>query len=335
MASVPETPPLTRDRLAALLDRLRGRRVAVIGDAMLDRYLIGDIERISPEAPVPVVNVTERRQALGGAANVAANVAALGAHAELVGLVGTDREGEALRQELDRLGIGSRYLLTLPGRPTTTKTRVVARGQQVVRIDEEEAGELPDDVAGRLAALAVEAIGTADVVLFEDYDKGALHPVVIAQAMAAARGRGLPTVADPKFTAFFLYGGATVFKPNRRELLTAIPGIDLGSAADLRRAAERLGVEHLLLTLGADGIRLIPRQREAAMHAIAAAAREVYDVSGAGDTVTAWAGAALAAGATVLEAAQVANLAAGVEVGKRGVATVSPEEVLAAHGTVG
>lgn len=335
MAREPETPPLTRDRLAALLERLRGRRVAVIGDAMLDRYLIGDIERISPEAPVPVVQVTERRQALGGAANVAANVAALGAHAELVGLVGTDRAGEALRQELDRLGIGSRYLLTLPERPTTTKTRVVARGQQVVRIDEEEAGELPDDVAGRLAAQAVEAIATADAVLFEDYDKGALHPVVIAQAMATARGRGLPTVADPKFTAFFLYGGATVFKPNRRELSTAIPGIDLGSAAALRGAAERLGVEHLLLTLGADGMRLIPRRPDAPSHAIAAVAREVYDVSGAGDTVTAWAGSALAAGAGVLEAAQLANLAAGVEVGKRGVATVSPAEVLAAHGIGG
>ncbi len=332
MTSVPETPPLTHDRLAALLDRLRGRRVVVIGDAMLDRYLIGDIERISPEAPVPVVNVTERRQALGGAANVAANVAALGAHAELVGIVGTDREGEALRQELDRFGIGSRCILTLPGRPTTTKTRVVARGQQVVRIDEEEAGELQEDVAERLAALAVEAIAIADVVLFEDYDKGTLHPVVITQTMAAARGRGLPTVADPKFAAFFFYGGATVFKPNRRELTTAIPGIDLDADADLRRAAERLGVEHLLLTLGAEGMRLIPRRPDASIHAIAAVAREVYDVSGAGDTVTAWAGSALAAGASVLEAAQLANLAAGVEVGKRGVATVSPAEVLAAHG---
>ncbi len=335
MAIVPETPPLTHDRLAALLDRLRGRRVAVIGDAMLDRYLIGDIERISPEAPVPVVHVTERRQALGGAANVAANVAALGAHAELVGIVGTDREGEALRQELDRLDIGSRGLLTLPRRPTTTKTRVVARGQQVVRIDEEESDELEKDVAERLAALAVEAIATADVVLFEDYDKGALHPVVIAQAMAAARGRGLPTVADPKFAAFFLYGGATVFKPNRRELASAIPGIALDSDADLRHAAERLGVEHLLLTLGAEGMRLIPRRPDAPTHAIAAVAREVYDVSGAGDTVTAWAGTALAAGAGVLEAAQLANLAAGVEVGKRGVATVAPEEVLAAHGAGG
>lgn len=333
MAASPGTPPLTRYRLAALLDRLRGRRVVVIGDAMLDRYLVGDIERISPEAPVPVVRVAERRQALGGAANVAANVAALGGKAELVGIVGTDREGEALRQELARLGIGDRYLLVLPERPTTTKTRVVARGQQVVRIDEEETNELATGTVQRLAALATEAIATADVVLLEDYDKGALHPVVIAQAMTAARGRGLPTVADPKFAAFFLYGGATVFKPNRRELMTAIPGMDLDSPAHLRQAATRLNVEHLLLTLGAEGMRLVPRQPDLPTHDIAAQAREVYDVSGAGDTVTAWAGAALAAGATVLEAAQLANLAAGVEVGKRGVATVSPAEVLAAHGT--
>ncbi len=316
------TSALPRPRLTALLEQMRGRRVVVVGDAMLDRYLIGDTERISPEAPVPVVSVTERRLALGGAANVAANVAAV---------VGADRDGEALRGELGRLGIDDRFLLALPDRPTTTKTRVVARGQQVVRIDEEDAGELAAETAARLAALATEAIAQADAVLLEDYDKGVLHPTVIAATMQAAAARGLPTVVDPKFRSFFAYRGATVFKPNRRELGAAIPGIDLSSARALVEAVGRLQVENLLLTLGAGGMVLVHRDAGVPPHLIESEAREVYDVSGAGDTVTAWVGTALAARATPIEAAEIANIAAGVEVAKRGVATVSPAEVLAAH----
>lgn len=324
------TDALPPARLAALLEQVRGRRVVVVGDAMLDRYLLGDTERISPEAPVPVVNVTERRLALGGAANVAANVAALGAQAELVAVIGGDQDGVALRQELERRHIGDRFLLALPDRPTTTKTRVVARGQQVVRIDEEEAGELPAESVDRLVALAEQAVEGAEAVLLEDYDKGVLHPRLIGSVMAAAARRGIPTVVDPKFRSFFAYGGATIFKPNRRELSTAIPGVDLGSVDALRGAAARLEAEYLLLTLGAGGMALIPRDPGRVPHHVESLAREVYDVSGAGDTVTAWAGAALAAGATPVEAAELANIAAGVEVGKRGVATVAPEEVLAA-----
>ena len=324
------TDALPLARLTALLERMRGRRVVVVGDAMLDRYLLGDTERISPEAPVPVVNVTARRLALGGAANVAANVAALGGQAELVAVIGGDQDGVELRQELERHQIGDRHLLALPDRPTTTKTRVVARGQQVVRIDEEDAGELPADAVDRLIALAETAVEGAEAVLLEDYDKGVLHPRLIASVMAAARRRGIPTVVDPKFRSFFAYGGATIFKPNRRELGTAVPGIDLSSARALNEAVGTLGVEHLLLTLGAGGMVLVPRDPAAAPHLIESEAREVYDVSGAGDTVTAWAGTALAAGATPIEAAELANIAAGVEVGKRGVATVAPAEVLAA-----
>jgi D-beta-D-heptose 7-phosphate kinase/D-beta-D-heptose 1-phosphate adenosyltransferase len=324
-------PALSRARLTELLTRMRGRQVVVVGDAMLDRYLIGDIERISPEAPVPVVSVTQRRLSLGGAANVAANVAALGGRVQLVAVIGADPEGDALRAELVRHGIDDRFLLTVPDRPTTSKTRVVARGQQVVRIDEEETQALDPNVAERLAALAAEAVAAAEAVLFEDYDKGALDPGLISAAMAAAERRSAPTVVDPKFRSFFLYRGATLFKPNRRELTAAMPEIDLGSDADLRRAAERLGVEYLLLTLGAGGMKLIPRDTGQSPHQVDSLAREVFDVSGAGDTVTAWAGTALAAGGTPMEAAEIANLAAGVEVGKRGVATVTPAEVLAAH----
>jgi D-glycero-beta-D-manno-heptose-7-phosphate kinase len=330
MASPPApAPSLSRARLTALLERMRGRRIVVIGDVMLDRYLIGDTERISPEAPVPVVAVRERRHGPGGAANVAANVAAQGGEARLVGVVGMDREAAVLGDELRRVGLDSRYLLQVQDRPTTTKTRLLARGQQVVRIDEEADTPMPADQVAALRALAEEALQGAEALLLEDYDKGVLAPALIRAVMAEARARRIPTVADPKFGSFFAYGGATLFKPNRRELVSALPGIDPGSAVDLARTVDRLGVEHLLLTLGAEGMVLVNRDGRPP-HWIRSIAREVYDVSGAGDTVTAWAGAALAAGGTAVEAAEIANLAAGVGVAKAGVATVSPEEVLAA-----
>lgn len=330
MAARPSpAPPLSRARLGVLVERMRGRRIVVIGDAMLDRYLLGDTERISPEAPVPVVSVTERRISLGGAANVAANVAALRGECRLVGVVGLDREGESLRETMARCGLEDRWLLELPDRPTTSKTRVVARGQQVVRIDEEEDGPLGTEPLSRLITLATEALADADALLFEDYDKGVLAPALIRSAMAAARSRKIPTVVDPKFRSFFAYAGATLFKPNRRELAAALPGIDLGSTRDLMQAVDKLDIDHLLLTLGAGGMVLVTRGGSPPPYRIESLAREVYDVSGAGDTVTAWAGAALAAGGSAIEAAEIANLAASVEVTKAGVATVSPEEVLA------
>jgi D-beta-D-heptose 7-phosphate kinase/D-beta-D-heptose 1-phosphate adenosyltransferase len=322
--------PFSRDRLTQLLEKMRGRRIAVVGDVMLDRYLIGDTERLSPEAPVPVVTVHEHRSALGGAANVAANVAAIGATANLVGVVGDDQDGGALRRDMVAAHLDDRFMLTLAGRPTTSKTRVVARGQQVVRIDEEVDTLLSAGEAEKLGARVEEALTDADALLLEDYNKGALTPVVIRAALGLARKRGLPTVVDPKFRQFFAYEGATVFKPNRRELEAA-----MGAAMDLKhrnaipQALERLKVDNLLLTLGADGMLLATKDR--VVTHIPSIAREVYDVSGAGDTVTAWVGTALAAGATLHEAAHLANYAAGVEVGKSGVATVSPAEVLAVH----
>ena len=330
MRQTPVPGPFTRDRLTQLLEKMRGRRIAVVGDVMLDRYLIGDTERLSPEAPVPVVTVHEHRSALGGAANVAANVAAIGATANLVGVVGDDQDGGALRRDMVAAHLDDRFMLTLAGRPTTSKTRVVARGQQVVRIDE-EVDTLLDAVEGeKIGARVEEALADADALLLEDYNKGALTPSVIRAALSLARRRGLPTVVDPKFRQFFAYEGATVFKPNRRELEAA-----MGAAMDLKhrnaipQALERLKVDNLLLTLGAEGMLLVTKDR--AVTHIPSIAREVYDVSGAGDTVTAWVGTALAAGASLIEAAHVANYAAGVEVGKSGVATVSPAEVLAVH----
>jgi D-beta-D-heptose 7-phosphate kinase/D-beta-D-heptose 1-phosphate adenosyltransferase len=330
MAAPRSAAPINRGRLTELLAAMRGRKIAVLGDVMLDRYLLGDTERISPEAPVPVVTVTGRRLALGGAANVAANVVAIGSEAALVGVTGNDRDGEALRGEMTRAGLDPKWLLAVDDRPTTSKTRVMARGQQVVRIDEEDDATVEGKALTDLIELTERAIAWADVVLFEDYNKGVLAPGLIRAAMTAATARKLPTVVDPKFSSFFDYAGATLFKPNRRELSSAVPGIDLGSASDLQQAVERLGAAHLLLTLGAGGMVLVTRG-ERTPHLIESLARTVFDVSGAGDTVTAWAGTALAAGATAIEAAEIANLAASVEVTKPGVATVSPAEVLAAH----
>jgi D-glycero-beta-D-manno-heptose-7-phosphate kinase len=320
---------IARDRLAALLEAARDRRVIVVGDAMLDVYLRGDVERISPEAPVPVVRVRERRHALGGAANVAHNVAALGARCELVAAVGADRGGEILRTMLREIDADGSALVEVD-RPTTTKTRVVARSQQLVRVDEEDDADLSGDEVERLLAVIRTAIDHGDALVLEDYNKGVLVPRVIGAAVGAARERGIPVVVDPKYRNFFLYRGATVFKPNRRELEAALgAAVDIEHPEALPETFRRLGVEYLLLTLGERGMALLAP--DGSVRRVPTVAREVYDVVGAGDTVTAYLAAVLAAGGTVGEAAVIANYAAGVEVGKLGAATVTADEVMEAY----
>ena len=319
---------LSRERLVALLEAARDTRIAIVGDAMLDVYLQGDVDRISPEAPVPVVRVRERKLALGGAANVAQNVAAIGARPELVAVVGNDVSGGTLRTLLAPIA-DARAIVEVE-RPTTTKTRILARAQQVVRFDEEEDSDVREGEIERLLAAARMAIGEADALVLEDYNKGVLVPRVIEQSIAWARDRGLPIVVDPKYRNFFVYRGATVFKPNRRELEAALgAAVDLEHPEALPETFRRLGVGNLLLTLGERGMALI--ESGGTIHRVPTMAREVYDVVGAGDTVTAYLAAMLAADATVREAAVIANFAAGVEVGKLGAATVSPEELLDAY----
>jgi rfaE bifunctional protein kinase chain/domain len=322
--------PLTRDRVLHLIHRMTSSRVVVVGDIMLDRYLIGDTERLSPEAPVPVVTVRERHAALGGAANVAANVIAIGARCLLVGVVGDDGDGSAIRQELAVARLDDRHVLTVAGRPTTSKTRIIARSQQIVRIDDEVDSLLQGSDLSRLTTAARETLADADALLLEDYNKGALPSPLILAVMEVAKRRGIPVVVDPKYRQFFEYAGSTVFKPNRRELESALgAAVDLQDGTALPEVLARLKVDNLLVTLGAEGMVLVTK--DGTLTQIPSIARQIYDVSGAGDTVTAWLGTALAAGASVREAAQLANYAAGVEVGKAGVATVSPAEVLAVH----
>jgi rfaE bifunctional protein kinase chain/domain len=323
-------PALSRDRLLQLIQRMKTSRVVVIGDIMIDRYLYGDTERLSPEAPVPVVTVRDRTAKLGGAANVASNVASMGASCLLVGTVGDDGDGAAIRQELVVARLDGRHVVTIAGRPTTSKTRIIARSQQIVRIDDEVEALLEGPDLDRLIRSASEALADADALLLEDYNKGSLAPALIAEVMAVARRRGIPVVVDPKYRQFFAYAGATVFKPNRRELESAMgAAVDLQNRNAIPEVLARLRVDNLLVTLGADGMLLV--MKDGSSLRIPSIAQQVFDVSGAGDTVTAWLGTALAAGASLVEAAQLANYAAGVEVGKPGVATVSPEEVLAVH----
>ena len=319
---------LTPERIQELLGRAPAVRVLVVGDVMLDRYITGSVDRISPEAPVPVVRAESESSAVGGAGNVAANVVALGASCSLVGCVGDDPDGSALLAALIRLGVGTEGIVVAPDRPTTVKTRIMARRQQVARVDREVDADVPPAVAEALAAASARLAGEAHVVVLEDYNKGVLVGAVIEAAMAAASSHGIPTVVDPKRRNFFAFPGTTVFKPNAKELGDALGDfVHAGDAAWMEATRLRIGCRHLLVTLGERGMAL--QSEEGILVPIATAARSVYDVSGAGDTVTAVVAVMLGAGASPAEAATLASHAAGVEVGKAGVATVTPGEILA------
>jgi rfaE bifunctional protein kinase chain/domain len=302
--------------------------VVVVGDAMLDRYLEGAIERDSPEAPVPVVRVKSERVGLGGAANVAANLAALGAIPLLIGARGSDRDGELLHRELRGLGLDDRGLLELDDRPTTVKTRVLARGRQVIRIDDEADHPISPGALELARARLREALPGAHAVILEDYDKGMLEPDLIAAAIGGAGELGIPVLVDPKTRGFFRYAGATVFKPNLREAALGLgQPVDPDHPEALLALYDRLQACHLLLTMGAHGMHLVSEDR-VPVH-VPALPRVDPDVSGAGDTVSAAVTLALSAGATMLEAAWIGTLAASVEVGKAGVSVVMPPEILA------
>ena len=317
---------LTPEKLEQIFERARHVRVLVVGDVMLDTYLWGQASRISPEAPVPVVRVTNETRALGGAANVAMNVVALGAACTVAGVVGDDPAGRELVRELEEAGIDAGGLLVLANRPTTVKTRVMVRHQQVARYDREDDGDLNEADAEALRRIVADRIAEVDAVVLEDYNKGVLIPSIIRSTIDAARAANKPVVVDPKFRRFFEYRGATVFKPNLVELGAAMretPHPD--DAKWLQQTRMELGCEHLLVTLGEDGMALATADN--GFVRVPTVARSVYDVSGAGDTVTACLAVALSAGATVEEAAVLANHAAGIEVSKAGVATVTPDEL--------
>jgi D-beta-D-heptose 7-phosphate kinase/D-beta-D-heptose 1-phosphate adenosyltransferase len=334
-------PPLSRARASALIARFPNLPVLVIGDVMLDRFIVGHVARISPEAPVPIVRFHTEHTRLGGAANVAHNIVALGARPSLVGMVGADAAAARLKDQLAAVGIDTDGLIVDPGRPTTEKVRVVTeRNQQVARIDYEGDADATRDVEQGIVE-AIERLGQGALgVLVSDYLKGTLTPRVMRCVAALAAGSqpgqppparpGIPLLVDPKIPHLNLYAGATLVTPNHHEA-EAATHLRVRDDEEARAAARdfrgRAQCEAVLITRGEQGMWLSAGTVEGSIQSVA---REVSDVTGAGDTVVATLGLALAAGATIAEAAMLANVAAGIVVGKFGPATVSRDELLAA-----
>jgi rfaE bifunctional protein kinase chain/domain len=320
--------PLLRE----VVKRFAGMRIIVIGDVMVDRYFSGNVKRISPEAPVPVVEVTGETMKLGGAANVAHNIHTLGGRALLCGVAGLDRDGEWLVAELESQGIDRSGLFLSPDLPTTVKSRVVAHSQQVVRFDRERKGPLPGAVASRMADYLRSVWEKVDGVVVSDYGKGVIDERMMDSLRLLNRGRRRrPVAVDPKSSFFELYRGMSVITPNLKEAVAAAalpverPGLLDRVGANLLRKT-RAGA--VLITRGEDGMSLFEKGTDA-FH-IPTVAREVYDVTGAGDTVIASLSLALAAGAPLREAAYLANVAAGVVVGEFGTVPVTKTQLLAA-----
>jgi D-beta-D-heptose 7-phosphate kinase/D-beta-D-heptose 1-phosphate adenosyltransferase len=322
---------LTPARARSLLKAMQGVRVLVLGDVMLDEFLWGKVARISPEAPVPVVEVTGQSFHLGGAANVAGNLRALGGAAVLCGVVGEDSAADRLRQALARSGVDAHLAAADTGRPTTVKTRIVAHNQQVVRADREETTDISDRLEEALLASVRRELPRCRALVLSDYQKGVVTPRLMAEVLALARKRRLPVLVDPKLRHFALYRRVEVVTPNQAEAEQAT-GLSLRTAQGVAEAGRRimkmLECRAVLVTRGEHGMTLFERGRRAVE--IPAAAREVFDVTGAGDSVIATMALAIAAKARLSEAAILANHAAGVVVGKIGTAFASRDEVLAA-----
>jgi rfaE bifunctional protein kinase chain/domain len=311
------------------IDRLGDASVLTVGDVMLDEYVWGEVARISPEAPVPVVDSRRRTHVAGGAANVAAGIAALGGRGLLAGVVGRDRSADALARALDEAGVQDGGLIADDGRPTTTKTRVIAHAQQMLRIDAEERGPLDVRTEATLLEVAAGLAQQADAVVISDYGKGVVSAAVAQGVIEAARAAGTPVVVDSKALHYDRYRGATVITPNQHDAGRAA-NVHVESDADLREAVRRLrdvcDGAALLVTRGAAGMTLFHEGDE--VH-VAAQARDVYDVTGAGDTVVAVLALALGRGVALPDAVRLANAAAGVVVGKIGTATVTLDELRA------
>ena len=321
---------LTRDRSRAIASAFSSARVLVVGDVMLDQFLVGRVSRISPEAPVPIVRFEREENRIGGAANVANNIAALGAATDIVGLVGDDEQAQVLRDALTGRRVGVAGLVVDRERPTTRKVRVVTdRHQQVARVDYERDDEASDAAESQLIARARELAEGAGAIVVSDYLKGAITGRLVEELVSVAAARGVPLLVDPKIPHIAYYKGATLVTPNHHEAEIATH-MRIRSDAEVREAArafrDRAGCAGVLITRGEHGMWLLDPNVEGALPATA---REVADVTGAGDTVIATLALALAAGATSAEAASLSNVAAGIVVGKFGPATVAVDELLA------
>jgi D-beta-D-heptose 7-phosphate kinase/D-beta-D-heptose 1-phosphate adenosyltransferase len=316
--------------LREIVARFAGRRLMVLGDLMLDRYLWGRVDRISPEAPVPVVEIERESFALGGAGNVAANLKSLGAEPLLVGVVGADADGDRLRGAFEQRGIDPRAVVVDAGRPTTVKTRIVAHSQQVVRADHESRADLSGEPLQRVLAVLAREFPTCDGLVVSDYGKGVVTSATLERALGLARERRVPVCVDPKESHVDAYRGVSILTPNQHEA-GVMMGQRVRDEASLQAVGwglqKRLDAEAVLITRGADGMSLFERGGRT-LH-LATVAREVFDVTGAGDTVVSVVALALAAGADFPYACALANHAAGLVIREVGTAAVSPVELLA------
>lgn len=331
-----------------LVASMRGRRVMIVGDVMLDHYTFGTVSRISPEAPVPVLQVCEDRYLLGGAGNVARNIVALGGQATIIGVIGRDADGGELTRLMAEAGAATEFVCD-DRRRTTKKTRIIAQNQQIVRVDREAPEPLDPAVVGVLLEKITKAAQAHDIIVISDYGKGVITREIM-DCVRAVRGKdgARPAIlVDPKPQNYDLYRGVDLLTPNAKEagegagveVLTASRTGDPAQAlrqstiAAGRKLFERLGCAHLLITLGAQGMALFDTPDRA--RRIPTSARKVFDVTGAGDTVIAALALALAAGASLLDASILANHAAGIVVGQVGAATASPEDLLQAYSELG
>ncbi|MBI3803405.1 MAG: D-glycero-beta-D-manno-heptose-7-phosphate kinase [Nitrospirae bacterium] len=313
----------SKTSLRQLLDRFEGHRVLVVGDLMLDHYIWGSVQRISPEAPVPVVNVLRESVLLGGAGNVLHNILTLGGRGLLCGLVGNDEAGRWLSEELKAKGVGVEGIVAEEERPTTKKTRIIAHQQQVVRYDHEKKGEVSQKTEKKFIQYINDQIDQIDCMVLSDYAKGVITPGLLEAILPRALQRGIPVVVDPKVSHFPLYKGVTVVTPNHLEASQAA-GIEIENESTLHRSGEilleRLGCQAVLITRGEQGMSLF--EREGRRTDIPTEARQVFDVTGAGDTVVGTLALAISAGASLPAAAKLANHAAGIVVGMVGTTAV-------------
>jgi len=317
---------ISRKRIDVLLKNFVGKTIAVIGDLMLDRYIWGSVNRISPEAPVPVVDVESESARLGGAANVANNIKSLGANPFLVGVIGNDNSGKILRDTIGDLGFSIDGLVKDDTRPTTVKTRVIAHDQHVVRIDREYRNSISSVVEEKLLFVLRRNLNNIDAIILEDYNKGVMTESFISKIIALADTHKKIVTVDPKSKNFFAYKNVTVFKPNKRETEQAL-GIHTTTQEDIEAAGkllmEKLKAKNVLLTRSEKGMSLF--SDDGTVTHIPTKAQKVVDVSGAGDTVISALTLALSSGATIQEAAILANSAGGIVVGEVGVVPISKE----------
>ena len=316
-----------------MIDRFKNVRAIVIGDLMIDEYLWGDVDRISPEAPVPVVAVNRKTRTLGGAGNVINNLVSMGAMVTAIGTAGQGQGGQIILEKLSALGVGTSGIIKEADRPTTRKTRVIASNQQVVRIDQEIKQRISSETEGKILDLLKDEISRSHLLIISDYAKGLVTRELVAGAVELAQREKIPVLADPKSKDFGRYAGVSLMTPNKKEAALAA-NMEISDFRDLAQAGkiitEQAKLERLLITCGKDGMVLFEDGK--IIHTIESKARQVFDVSGAGDTVISLLGLGLAAGASFEESAAIANTAAGIVVGKVGTATASIDELRTALG---